>query len=373
MNEERLAVIMTKDFGRYKTGETVVCESLKDVRFLVDQEHVAERATILRARQVVDAIDANSEESRNRVWVTSLQQQDIEAFKTLSETTVSLHGVPFPLFNPATHTFVDLERVQDDTRDSFKHTVSIRLPNGDFLTVAIVPMFHDDATSDGCIDIQYHGGKTKRILGFNGEAQGAGTIDDPALTFHTLTFETKPSPIVLQPAVKDEKPTNKKQLIAWNKEHVGTPLFHIVRIFDVHTKELTKLRGTYALKIFKAQTNACMYKNDDESYWSRYGAKDVFEFHATHYVKTSTTDTSIFVAEYWYNREDAERRLFALDPDSVPKTTEWCHHCDTEAEIPATMDAHTCPACGKRLLPCSHCRETYPKYSCVLCPLEDER
>ena len=73
MNEERLAVVMTKDFGRYKAGETVVCESLKDVRFLVD-EHVAERATILRARQVVDAIDANSEESRNRVWVTSLQQ-----------------------------------------------------------------------------------------------------------------------------------------------------------------------------------------------------------------------------------------------------------------------------------------------------------
>ncbi len=56
-----------------------------------------------------------------------------------------------------------------------------------------------------------------------------------------------------------------------------------------------------------------------------------------------------------------------------PLTMEWCPHCDTEVEIPATMDGHTCPACGKRLLPCSHCRETYPKYSCVLCPLEDER
>ena len=371
--EERLSVIMTQDFGRYHAGETVVCESLKDVRFLVDQEQVAERATILRARQVVDAIDVHSEENRNRVWVTSLQQQDIEAFKTLSETTVSLHGVPFPLFNPATHTFVDLERVQDDTRDSFKHTVSIRLPNGDFLTVAIVPMFNDDATSDGCIDIQYHGDKTKRILGFNGEAQGAGTIDDPALTFHTLTFETKPSPIVLQPAVKDEKPTNAAQLIAWNKEHAGSELFHILRIFDVHTKTLTTLRGLYALKIFKAQTNACIYKNNGESYRSDYGRHDEFAFHDTHYVKTSTTNNSIFIAEYWYNREDAERRLFTLDPDSAPRTTEWCHHCDTEVEIPATMDAHTCPACGKRLLPCSHCRETYPKYSCVLCPLEDER
>ena len=110
----------------------------------------------------------------------------------------------------------------------------------------------------------------------------------------------------------NDKPQNKTQLIKWNKAHVGDHVYHIRRIFDGFSNECIELLGVQELRIFKGQTNACHYKRNEESYWSRYDVGDIFEFDTAHYTKTSASNDRTYIAEYWYSREDANRRLAEL-------------------------------------------------------------
>jgi ribosomal protein L32 len=38
----------------------------------------------------------------------------------------------------------------------------------------------------------------------------------------------------------------------------------------------------------------------------------------------------------------------------MPKTTEWCSHCEYEVEIPVG-EVSKCPQCGESIRPCGDC------------------
>jgi hypothetical protein len=112
----------------------------------------------------------------------------------------------------------------------------------------------------------------------------------------------------------------KKQLLQWNKEHVGTHLYHLRRIRDVNSGVIEEPKEVIDHVIWKPQTNACLYKTTDGvTYRSEYesGAKFTL-FSEDHYVKVSIDRGREFISEYWLEREGAGRRLKELQVMSSP-------------------------------------------------------
>ena len=180
-------VVMTQDYGRYAQGQVVHFMNHIDAAFLVDKKRVAEYKDIFDARSEVESIDPDWEPNKSRVPITSLVESDVRALQKL-KMPFRFQGGEFPIFNTCTTTFVDLQNVQDLSKENDLHTISIRLPNGDYLTVALVP--YSGENGDGCVDIQYHGDKSTRVIGFK-QGRNASIIDDPKMKFHTLVFETR--------------------------------------------------------------------------------------------------------------------------------------------------------------------------------------
>lgn len=116
----------------------------------------------------------------------------------------------------------------------------------------------------------------------------------------------------------NDKPQNKTQLIKWNRAYVGYPVYHIRHVFDGVYNECIELSDVQELRISRGQTNACLYNRNGESYWSRYDVGDTFEFDSSHYKKTSVSNGRTYIAEYWYDREDANRRLAELQQILIP-------------------------------------------------------
>lgn len=68
----------------------------------------------------------------------------------------------YAVFNRCPHTLIDLSSMKEE-RD--KHTLSVKLPNGDFVTFCVMPCLD----GEGCIDIDYHGRKHTRAIAFENE------------------------------------------------------------------------------------------------------------------------------------------------------------------------------------------------------------
>lgn len=66
----------------------------------------------------------------------------------------------------------------------------------------------------------------------------------------------------------------------------------------------------------------------------------------------------------------AEKVIYAMDnPNDNDECFECCPHCEEEVALPFEFKVHTCPNCGKRIVPCSIC----PLKNCVKpCPLEKQ-
>lgn len=99
--------------------------------------------------------------------VTTIREHDIRNIrncKLMKHESLTIENVEFPLFNTCTHTMVDLyhEKKDDETKTNNMHTLSMRLPNGDFLTLS--DKENDSAVGSGCIDIQYYGSKKIKML-----------------------------------------------------------------------------------------------------------------------------------------------------------------------------------------------------------------
>lgn len=60
-----------------------------------------------------------------------------------------------------------------------------------------------------------------------------------------------------------------------------------------------------------------------------------------------------------------------VDAGGEYTTYEMCPLCDNEVELPWEFRIHTCPKCGKPILPCSICPTEYSQ--CSKCPLEQLR
>lgn len=93
--------------------------------------------------------------------IRHLTYKEVEALqkarKTRDETPGTTDG--YPLYNTCAHTLIDLSAPgEDPTAHSDMHTLSIRLPNGDHVTVCNIP-YSSFTDGDGCIDIKYHGSK----------------------------------------------------------------------------------------------------------------------------------------------------------------------------------------------------------------------
>lgn len=117
----------------------------------------------------------------------------------------------------------------------------------------------------------------------------------------------------------NDKPQNKTQLIKWNRAHVGYYVYHIRRVYDGISNECIELSDVQELHISRGQTNACLYNRYGENYWSRCDVGDTYKFGSTHYMKTSVSNGRKYFAEYWYNREDAEKHLSELKQTLVLK------------------------------------------------------
>lgn len=120
--------------------------------------------------------------------VRHLTYEQVEALqkarKTRDEFPRTTNG--YPLYNTCTHTFIDLSAPgEDPTAQSDMHTVSIRLPNGDYVTVCSIP-YSSFTDGNGCLDIKYHGAKCEtHVIAFN-----PGESDQRAKgKFYSLVYE----------------------------------------------------------------------------------------------------------------------------------------------------------------------------------------
>lgn len=71
----------------------------------------------------------------------------------------------YPAFNGGNHYLVDMSHLDPRTED-WMNTISIKLPNDNFITVCVMQTSKDES----CIDTQFHGDNIKehRVLGLGG-------------------------------------------------------------------------------------------------------------------------------------------------------------------------------------------------------------
>lgn len=82
--------------------------------------------------------------------------------QTVEDTKV----MEYPTFNSCNHYLVDMSHLDPKT-DDWMNTISIELPNGNFVTMCIMQPGSDET----CIDVKFHGNNLKdhRVYAIGGE------------------------------------------------------------------------------------------------------------------------------------------------------------------------------------------------------------
>lgn len=76
----------------------------------------------------------------------------------------------YPVFNTCNHYLVDMSHLDPATKD-WMNTISIKLPNGNFVTMCVMQTSKDE----NCIDVKFHGDNLKdhRVYAMGGEGVDA--------------------------------------------------------------------------------------------------------------------------------------------------------------------------------------------------------
>ena len=76
----------------------------------------------------------------------------------------------YPTFNTCNHYLVDMTHLDFKEKD-WMNTISIKLPNGNFVTMCVMQTSPDES----CIDVKFHGNNLKdhRVYAFGGEGNDA--------------------------------------------------------------------------------------------------------------------------------------------------------------------------------------------------------
>ena len=108
---------------------------------------------------------------------------DIEQLSTEQVQDARKHSSTFkgfPLYNSCPHAFIDLSvPAEESTADSdMMHTLSVKLPNGQFVTFTVISHERIDAGT-GTIDMKYHGHGETKVIAFtpNGQPDQIATTD----------------------------------------------------------------------------------------------------------------------------------------------------------------------------------------------------
>jgi len=102
--------------------------------------------------------------------------------ETMSRKEAEERGIA--VFNGGSHTFIDLSEMKL-SEDEGMHTISIKLPNGDFVTTCIVPFFTYDGGKSGTVDFKYHNEKAQTtVMGFEN-----GTSKVISADLYTLDYK----------------------------------------------------------------------------------------------------------------------------------------------------------------------------------------
>lgn len=80
----------------------------------------------------------------------------------------------YPTFNKCNHYLVDMSHLDPKTND-WMNTISIELPNGNFVTLCVMQPSKDES----CIDVKFHGNNLKdhRVYAFGGEGDDANVYN----------------------------------------------------------------------------------------------------------------------------------------------------------------------------------------------------
>ena len=80
----------------------------------------------------------------------------------------------YPTFNKCNHYTVDMSHLDHKTKD-WMNTISIKLPNGNYVTFCVMHTSKDES----CIDVKFHGDNLKdhRVIGFEKDGDNAFVLD----------------------------------------------------------------------------------------------------------------------------------------------------------------------------------------------------
>lgn len=84
----------------------------------------------------------------------------------------------YPTFNQCNHYIADMSHLRKQHEEDWMNTLSIKLPNGNFVTMCIM----QTCDSETCIDVKFHGENLEkhRVIGFGGEGKDT-SIDNKGL------------------------------------------------------------------------------------------------------------------------------------------------------------------------------------------------
>lgn len=99
--------------------------------------------------------------------------------ETMSRKEAEERGIA--VFNSGSHTFIDLSESKKSEDDGM-HTISIKLPNGDFITASLVPFYQYDKAKSGTLDFKYHDSSEENkaqttVMGFENGTSKLMTAD----------------------------------------------------------------------------------------------------------------------------------------------------------------------------------------------------
>lgn len=80
----------------------------------------------------------------------------------------------YPTFNKCNHYIVDMSHLDHKTKD-WMNTISIKLPNGNYVTFCVMQTSQDES----CIDAKFHGNNLKnhRVIAFGSNGDNEITLD----------------------------------------------------------------------------------------------------------------------------------------------------------------------------------------------------
>lgn len=93
----------------------------------------------------------------------------------------------YPIFNKCNHYTVDMSHLDHKSKD-WMNTISIKLPNGNYVTFCVMQTSKDES----CIDVKFHGDNLKdhRVYAMGGDSDDANVYNKNiyALIAHANDF-----------------------------------------------------------------------------------------------------------------------------------------------------------------------------------------